>query len=434
MAWKNYPGAVLATLLVTHILAQIDRNILLGFSSTVVAELGISNAQYGLLVGAVWVLSYAVMAIVMGACADRFSRTRVIAAGLVVWSVCTAASGSTHSFGQLVAARLLVATGEAALVPAAVGILAEVFSARRRATALGLFFIGIPLGVGSSFVLAGTVGAVYGWRATFHGLGVIGAVMAVALAFLKDEREQHAAAARSTPFAAQLREVLCVMRGSPALQLAITGFVLVHLIFAGLSFAQLWLVRERGLDPAGITRLIGGAQILFGTLGAVVGGAGGDRFARRFAGGHASFMALLVAVCAPLMIAYRFAPAGSPLFYAGMCAGAFLPLAVYGPAISVIQSHVPTRMRSTITGLTMTLINLFAFALGNFAAGALSDRLAKAGVHAPLTWVLLGTDLFAIASLPCFLALARHARSRAAPGDTAPERACVGASQQQAQN
>lgn len=430
MALKKYPGAILATLLITHILAHIDRNILLGFSSSLTAELGLSNAEYGLLVGAVWVLSYAVMAVVTGTFADRFSRTRVIAAGLLVWSVCTAASGSVHSFGQLVAARLLVATGEAALVPAAVGILAEVFSARRRGTALGLFFVGIPLGVGFSFLLAGTFGATYGWRTTFHALGMIGAVMAVGLAFLKDEREQQVDSARGAPIAVQLREVLCVLRVSPALKLAIPGFVLAHLVFAGLSFAQLWLVRERGLDPAAITRVIGGVQIVFGTLGAVVGGAAGDRFARRFAGGHASFMALLIALCAPLMIAYRFAPAGSPLFYAGMCAGAFLPLALYGPAIAVIQGHVPARMRSTITGLTMTLINLFAIALGNFVAGALSDRLANAGVHAPLTWVLLGTDLLAVASLPCFLALAGRSRSRSSIGDAQPEPACAASPRQ----
>ncbi|MFM0210519.1 MFS transporter [Paraburkholderia sediminicola] len=434
MAWKKYPSAILATLLLTHILAHIDRNILLGFSSSLIADLGLSNLQYGLLVGAVWVLSYAVMALVTGTFADRFSRTWVIAAGLLVWSICTAASGSAHSFGQLVAARFFVATGEAALVPAAVGILAEVFSARRRGTALGLFFIGIPLGVGFSFLLAGTLGAAYGWRTTFHALGAIGALMAVCLALLKDDRAQDAGTARGAPFAEQLREVLRVVRGNPALQLAIVGFVLAHLVFVGLSFAQLWLARERGLDPAGITRVMGGVQIVFGTLGAILGGATGDRFARRCAGGHAGFMAMLVGVCAPLMIAYRFAPAGSPLFYAGMCAGAFLPLALYGPAIAVIQGHVPARMRSTITGLTMTLINIFAIALGNFAAGALIDRLAAAGVHGPLTLVLLGTDLLAIASLPCFLALARRSGSRDTQGGAELESAGTDSPHQQPQN
>jgi type IV secretory pathway VirB2 component (pilin) len=100
--------------------------------------------------------------------------------------------------------------------------------------------------------------------------------MAVCLALLKDDRTQDAAAARGAPFTEQLREVLRVVRGNPALQLEIAGFVLAHLVFVGLSFAQLWLARERGLDPAGITRVIGGVQIVFGTLGALLGGAAGD--------------------------------------------------------------------------------------------------------------------------------------------------------------
>ncbi|MBJ9752221.1 MFS transporter [Burkholderia cepacia] len=412
MGWKRFPYAVLITLLMIHTLAQIDRNVLLGFSSQVIADLGIDNTQYGFLVGSVWVISYAAMAMVMGAIADRFSRTRVVAIGLVIWSVCTAASGSASSFGQLVIARFLVASGEAAVVPAAVALLSELFTARRRSTALGIFFMGIPLGVGCSFLLAGTYGAAHGWRSTFHVLGAIGAIAGLLIAFLKEDRTLESTEDRGAPFATQLRQVLGAVRTTPPLQLAIAGFVLVHMVYAGLSFTQLWLVRERGVDIASITKVIGVAQIVFGTLGSFVGGALGDRFSRRFAGGHAGFMATLVGLCGPLMIAYRFAPVGTALFYTGMCAGSFLPLAMYGPALAIIQSNVPARMRSTITGFTMTLLNVFAIALGNLAVGFLSDRLSAGGVHAPLTIALLATDVLAIASGPLFLALSKRARSK----------------------
>ncbi|MGF6633912.1 MFS transporter [Paraburkholderia sp. MM6662-R1] len=81
MFWKKSPSAVLASLLVIHLLAHIDRNMLLGFSPQIIKDLALSNTQYGFLVGAVWVLSFGVMAMFMGTLADRFSRTRVIAAG-----------------------------------------------------------------------------------------------------------------------------------------------------------------------------------------------------------------------------------------------------------------------------------------------------------------------------------------------------------------
>ena len=62
MFWKKSPSAVLASLLAIHLLAHIDRNILLGFSPQIIGDLGLSNAQYGFLVGAVWVLRFGTMA------------------------------------------------------------------------------------------------------------------------------------------------------------------------------------------------------------------------------------------------------------------------------------------------------------------------------------------------------------------------------------
>ncbi len=414
MRWKDSPRAVLAFLLVVHVIAHIDRNMLLGFSPQITGELGITNAQYGFLAGAVWVLSFGVMAVFMGSLADRFSRTKVIAAGILIWSVCTAASGAAQNFEQMVAARFFVATGEAALVPAAVSLLAELFREDRRGGAMGVFFMGIPLGVGLAFLLAGTVGATFGWRSTFTVLGIIGAVLALPALLLKDRRD-GSAAEHGAPFFQQMRAVLGAVRASPTVMFTIIGFVLAHLVFVGIYFTQLWLVRERGFDAAGIARQIGVIGLAFGVLGSVVGGVLSDRLAHYIKGGHAGFMALLVLLCGPLMLAYRFAEPGSILFYTGMCAAFFLPLALYGPALALIQGLTPVQMRSTVTGFTMLVLNVFAIAIGNAAAGAVSDRLAAAGSTHPLTTVLIGTDLIVIAGAVFFALAARGPRVKAAP-------------------
>ena len=400
MNWKGKPVAVLLGLLLIHVLAHIDRNMLLGFSPQITSDLRLNNAQYGFLTGAVWVLSFGFTAMVMGSLADRFSRTRVMAFGILVWSVCTAASGEAHSFEQMVLARFFVATGEAALVPAAVSLIAEIFDAQKRSTAMGVFFVGIPLGIGLSFAIAGTLGEHYGWRTTFMLLGCIGAVITLPLLLLRDDRHAAGAAAeRGEKFLVQVRAVAATFKDCRALRQTVMGFVLIHFAFAGLNFVQLWLVRERGFDVSGIARQIGGMQILFGTLGAVLGGLASDRLSRRFAGGHATVLSLMVLVCAPLMIAYRFAAPGSALFYIGMSAGFTLPLACYGPAMALIQALTPVSMRSTIVGTNMMLINVFAIAIGNVAIGALSDQLSLAGHMAALTTVLLTTDVLVALSL-----------------------------------
>lgn len=414
MFWKRSPISVLACVLVIHLLAQTDRNMLLAFSPQIIKDLGISNAQYGFLVGSVWVLSFGFMTMFMGSLADRFSRTRVIAAGVLIWSVCTWASGHAQTFEQLAIARFFVASGEAALVPAAMSLLAELFSEKRRSTAMGVFFMGIPLGVGCSFLLAGTFGALHGWRASYNVLGVIGIAIAVVLAFLKEDRGQAVAQERGAPFLQQVRAVLCLIRENHALRFNIIGFVLMHMAFVGLIFTQLWLVSERGMNAAGIATRIGVLQLLVGTLGSVAGGVIGDRVARKLPGGHATFMVVLVVICAPLMIVYRFVPVGSPLFYAGMCAGFFLPLALYAPGNTITMALAPPKMRATVAGFSMLCINLFTFSLGSLAAGAAIDYLKATGIEAPMTHVLLVTDIVAISSALFFALTARALRKQAA--------------------
>ncbi len=417
MFWKKSPNAVLAGFLVIHLLAHVDRNMLLGFSPQIIAELQLSNAQYGFLVGAVWVLSFGAMALFMGSLADRFSRTRIIAAGVLIWSACTWASGHAQSFEQMVVARFFVASGEAALVPAAVALLAELFSEKRRSTAMGLFFMGIPLGVGCSFLLAGTFGASHGWRTTFYVLGGIGIVIAVLLAFLREDRSQTTSPEEhGAPFPQQLARVATVLKERRALPLIIFGFVLIHMIFAGLSFTQLWLVKERGMDAAGIATRIGALQLIFGALASVVGGVLGDRVARRLPGSHATLMVLLVVLCATPMIAYRFATPGSVIFYVGMCAGFFLPLALYGSVNAATMSMVPAHMRSTVTGFTMLSINVVAIAIGNLATGWAVDYLDARGMEAPMTTVLLATDILAISSALFFACAARASTKVPAAG------------------
>lgn len=416
MRWKENPHAVLVGLLVIHVMAHVDRNMLLGFSPQITRDLAISNAQYGFLAGAVWVLSFGFMAVFLGSLADRFSRTKVIAFGILAWSVCTGASGLAQNFGQMVAARFFVAAGEAALVPAAVSLLMELFKPGRAGTAVGIFFMGIPLGIGLAFTLAGTLGATLGWRGTFYALGAAGIMVGLAALLLKDDRGAHAVADRGLPFTRQLRSVISLLRGDPTVANTVVGFVLVHMAFVGIAFAQLWLVRERGLDAAVMAQKIGVLGIVFGVLGSLVGGMLSDRLVRRLPGGHAGFVVLLIGICGPLMVAFRFADPGSAVFYVGMCAGFFLPLATYGPSLALIQGLTPDRMRSTVTGVTMLLINVVAIAVGNLVVGAVSDRMSAAGSGHALTDVLLATDIIVIVIVAAlFYALAaRGARVEAA--------------------
>jgi predicted MFS family arabinose efflux permease len=421
---KKYPWVVLGVLLFIEIIAYVDRNLIVAFAPQITAELGLSDTQFGFLSGVVWVLSFGVMAMFMGSLADRFGRPRIIAAGVFVWSVCTAASGLVESFTQMTVARFFVATGEAALVPAATALFAEIFDARQRSTVNGVFFTGLPLGIGLSFVISGTVGATIGWRNTYIALGILGILISLALAFVHEEREQHPDEL-GEPFLRQIRAMLRELRHRPVVMTVIAGFVVVHLVFVEMSFLQLWLVRERHADAAQIAERVGWLQILFGTLGALLGGVAGDRLSLRFRGGHATYPALALLVCVPLMLGCRVAELGSPLFYAGLAASFFLPLSVYGSTLALIQTRMPASMRSTTVGFTMMSLNVLAIALGSLVAGAASDHMTAQGHPAPLTTVLITLDCMLALAIVCYFAAMRliaAEQSGSAPGTGAAAR------------
>jgi predicted MFS family arabinose efflux permease len=409
---KKYRWAVLGVLLFIEIIAYVDRNLINAFAPQITAELGLSDTRFGFLSGVVWVLSFGIMAVFMGSLADRFGRPRIIAAGVFVWSVCTAASGLAENFMQMTVARFFVATGEAALVPAATALFAEIFDSRQRSTVNGVFFTGLPLGLGLSFVISGTVGATIGWRSTYIVLGLIGVVISIALAFIHEEREQHPDEI-GEPFLRQVRAMLLELAHRPVVVMVIAGFVFVHFVFAEYSFLQLWLVRERHADAAQIAERIGWLQIVFGTLGALIGGVAGDRLSLRFRGGHATYPVLALLVCVPLMVASRVAELGSPLFYAGLAASFFLPLSMYGSTLALIHGRMPVSMRSTTVGFTMMSLNVMAIAAGNLAAGAASDYMTAQGHPAPLTTVLIVMDcVLAVAFVFYFAAGRLIARER----------------------
>lgn len=403
---RRFPRAVLGVLLLINILGYIDRTMLLGFSPQITEDIDLNNTQFGFLSGAVWVFSYSIMVLVLGSMADRFSRTRIIAGGMLIWSICTVLSGLAQNFEQMAMARFMVAAGEAALVPSAMALIADLFDGRHRSTANGLFFMGIPIGVGLSYLLSGTVGAEFGWRHTFMGLGVVGIVIATCLWFAKDDGG-GADAEHGEAFLPQMKAILAELRAQPALCFAIAGFVLIHLVYAQNSFVQLWLVRELGAQEATIAKQIGLLQIAFGCIGAVGGGIAADRLAKGSRLRLAAFPLLSLLICLPLMLLGRFADLDSPLLYIGLAASFFLPFSVYGSTLSLIQGSVPHSMRASIIGFTMMCLNVVAIALGTVLLGAASDWLAAHQHANPLQTVLVASDLLVGLAILCFLLTVR---------------------------
>ncbi|HEX6740550.1 MAG TPA: MFS transporter, partial [Sphingomicrobium sp.] len=104
---------VLLLLLLAYIFNFLDRTILSILGGPIIAELKLSDWQFGVLSGPPFAILYSVLAIPFAYFADRTSRGRVIAAAVAVWSVFTALCGAAASFWQLFVFRMGVGIGEA---------------------------------------------------------------------------------------------------------------------------------------------------------------------------------------------------------------------------------------------------------------------------------------------------------------------------------
>ena len=409
--WRLF--GLLGLFVLLHVLNHVDRNLIASFGPEIVAELQLTRTQFSIVTGLAFTVPYAVTALAAGILADRYGRIRIMAAGLAAWSAFTALSGMARSFLTLAVVRPFVATGEATLIPTATALLSEKFPIERRATAIGLFFMGLPIGVGASFFIAGQLGPILGWRNVFIILGLIGLVLSFVVLRLSTGKAAPSAddATQARSSRAILIDLAEELRTNSNFRLSLIGSILMHIYLAGNPFVKIWLVEERGYRGDEIASTYGLAVILFGLLGAAFGGAASDWYAQRFAGGRAMFLALLVSLLAPLIIAFRFAEPSTFLFYAGMGAGILFFSAFYGPAFAVLQSVTPARLHATATGLTMLLVNVLALGLGGLTIGAASDLLAAQRSNYALTGPLLVADLLSLLTIPCFAVIGWRAHA-----------------------
>lgn len=373
--------------------------------------LGISHAQLGLLIGFAFIAVYSVAGMLFGTVADRWNRPRLIALGLTLWAAATVLSGLSQSFLQIALLRLLVGTGAAVLTPAALGMLADVYPPEKRAFASGVYYGGIPLGAGLSMIVVALLEPALGWRACFFVAGAAGLLMVPFMLFLKDPPRgvpgAAAAAPASQPPAGQrstaevLGEIMSVARRSPALVASVIGSVIVLWPISALALGVTWLQAERGFTMIQAGLYSGAFFLVGGFLGNLAGGWLSDLCHRRWSGGRLWFLAIAQLVIGPPALAWYALPRDSVWFYVVWFFGSFAATGYFGPIFATVQDLVPARVRSTMVGVLLLLVNIFATGLAPWVAGSIGDATT-------LTRGLVVCGLVGFLSVPFFIFAARR--------------------------
>lgn len=420
----NYmmPGSMsfLAFLTLLNVMNFIDRGLLGSFANFIVPDLGLTNTEFGLLTGLVFLFFYSTMGLFMGALADQVNRTRLIAAGLATWSILTAVSGAARGFVSLAIPRMFIGVGESIMTPTSMSLISDRFPSSKLGFASGFYYMGVPVGTGISLLIVGYLGPAIGWRNCFYLLGAIGVVLAIIMLFFKETPRRHANAEKPPGFKEIGRTVWKTLPKSPALMLTIAGGVAYHFILGAASFDQLWYVQERGFDRAEIAQYTGWIGITGGILGNLFGGMGSDWFHKKTGMGRPMFLFWIMIVVAPVNIAFRLVDPSSMIFWIGIFVGFFQLGCFYGPTFSTVQELVPGNVRATIVAFYLLLLNLVGVGLGVTLAGVAIDWMMNSGIAEPYTKALLGFTCISLLAIPLFfLAGKRFEKDRSRLVETA---------------
>lgn len=365
------PNVVLAMLLLVYTFNFLDRQILGILAQPIKADLGLSDAEFGAIGGLAFALLYSVLGVPLAYLADKTSRSGVIAGSLAVWSAFTALCGTATGYWQLFLYRLGVGVGEAGGVAPSYALIADYFPPEKRARALGIYSLGIPVGLAFGTLLGAYIAALVDWRMAFLVMGVAGVLLAPIFKYVVRDLPRPAPVADAAPLSAAFP----ILAKKPAFWLMAFAASFSSLCGYGLA---LWtpsvLMRSFGFDLITTGQFMGSILLVGGTAGVFAGGYFADRLGKLDKGWYAKLPAIAWAITVPTFAFGLLSP--SPMLaWPLLLIPNALNILWLGPVTTAVQHLVPRHMRATASASFLLINNLIGLGAGPLLMGALSDAL-----------------------------------------------------------
>ncbi|MBZ2164113.1 spinster family MFS transporter [Alteromonas stellipolaris] len=374
-AYRNY---VLVILTLVYAFNFIDRQIIGILSPFIKADLGLDDAQLGLLKGVYFAILYTVVGIPIAWLADRYSRVNIIAISLTLWSGFTAASGLAMNYTQLALARIGVGIGEAGGSPPSHSIISDLFPKEKRAGALAVYSLGIPFGVMLAFFASAFFlqGGSADWRTVMISVGLPGVLLALLLKFTVKEPKRTESVqtedAEKPSVSASLKTLLKIPTWwGMALGISFGSF--------GNYAISTWIIDYyvRAFAGLDITQLLIAFGIINGSayaLGVWLGGYIADRWGKQNKKAYALLPAIALIIGVPalyfsLQVNDLWLSVGLMTFLL-FTSGSYL-----GPSFAIAQTLAPINVRAMSTALFFFVLNIIALGGGPTITGIISQAL-----------------------------------------------------------
>ncbi|MEQ8403453.1 MAG: MFS transporter [Oceanicaulis sp.] len=416
-----------AVLTLGYILSFADRQILALLIGPIQEDLNITDTEISLLIGLSFALCYTLAGFPLGWLVDRTNRRNIVAIGVGVWSLMTAACGFASTYAQLFVARMGVGLGEAALSPAAYSILSDSFPPERRARAISVYTGGAIMGLGLAFIAGGAVitavsnappvtlpliGELRAWQVPLVLLGVLGLVFVLAVMGIAEPARREVSAAQASDGAAERGGLLAFTLTRWRIVLGICfGMAAQSVVAYGLmSWMPTVFIRRFDFEAGEAGVLFGIVVAVFGLAGNYGGAALSERWTAK--GRPGALIMVCVLAAAGLLPFVAFAPTlnASWAVLALTAPTIFfltLPTAV---APTALQTIAPNAVRGRVAALFIFVTSMAGLTLGPLTVALFTDFVFRdpdaVGASVAMTGLLLG----AISLLMFWQALGPFAR------------------------
>jgi MFS family permease len=414
----RYAWYVVLVLTLCYALSLIDRQILSLLVAPIKHDLHVNDTQIGLLQGFSFAVFYTFAGLPLGKLADSYPRRRIITAGIIAWSLMTAACSMAKSYGSLFLARMGVGIGEAALSPSAFSLITDAFPPGKLGLAMSVYSMGIYFGSGLAMIVGGTLvqrlshtpelilpflGAIASWRATFLIVGLPGLLLAViTLTIREPQRRSLLVTLEGQTKNPGSRELLKQLRTRIWSVAGVSIGMVFQAIcgYAFLAWGPAFLQRTYGWSPGHAGQTLGILTLVFGCSGMYAGGSLCDRWQRR--GIPEAPLRVAVFSAAGTVLFFPLAlSVGNAIWTNVLLSGAILFLAMpIGCSYAALQLIFPNQFRGQVSALFLFILSLGGLSLGPLLPGLLNDYVfgneQMLGVSLSLTLVLAGLLMWAI--------------------------------------
>jgi MFS family permease len=375
------PGAILALLTGLNLVNYLDRLVVSAVLPKIQEELHLSNFEGGLL-ATVFLVGYFLTSPIFGSLGDRLPRKGLIAAGVLVWSVATMASGVASGLWSLLAARAMVGVGEASYATLAPTIIDDVAAPEKKGRALAVFYSAMPIGAALGYLVGGFVESRWGWRSAFFVAGGPGVLLAL-LCLVIAEPERSLAKEKANI----ARDVRALLKRDLYRQ-GVLGYCAYTAAIGAFSYWAPKFIYARYELPLKVANFrFGLITVVAGAIATILGGRWADRTANATGvntdtpeGARARVKALLricslgSAIGAPVALACFLAPSPNVFFVLVFFAIVFLFINT-SPINAIVLQAVPSELRASAMALSIFAIHVFGDLWSPPAVGFLADIL-----------------------------------------------------------